>query len=146
MPLLKTSNTDLVRIDLTTPGEWVDVKRALGKDDERRRAAILLRGQAARPGERIPALDLGILLERAAIATMMVVVKAWNLIDPDTLEVAAISEENLAALSDEDMALLKETFDELYPAQRSDDDRKNSSGGGAPPSAARENSRPSSGG
>ena len=53
MPLRKTSDADLVRIDLTTPGEWVEVKRRLGVDDERNVVRRMLRGQRIAPGPSV---------------------------------------------------------------------------------------------
>lgn len=128
MPLQRTWET--VRIDLTTPGEWIEVKTKLGKDDERRRTALLLRGQPIVDG-KVQGTDAGALLAEAPFATLIVVAKNWNVIDPETGRKAQLTEANLRALSDDDLELLNSRFEELY-AEPSEADLKNSLAGGAP--------------
>ncbi len=144
MPLLKTSNTDLARIELSTPGEWVEVKRKLGKDDERRRSMLILAGQRVTAGQALTEYDLGPLLQAVAFATMEVAIKAWSIVDALTGQLAELTPANLRALCDEDVAIIAEQFGELYTPQRSDDEVKNLSASGAPPSSEKDASPPSS--
>lgn len=125
MPLLKTSNTEVERIELSTPGEWVEVKRRMGKDDERREMSNRMRGQTIAPGSEITELDLGALNENAPFARLEAVLRNWNLIDPDTGRVAQVTAANIRALSDEDMGIISARMTELYAPPLSDDDRKN---------------------
>lgn len=122
MPLERTWET--IRIHLTDPTEWIEVKARLGRDDERRRTALLLRGQPIVNG-RVQANDAGALLAEAPFATLITVAKSWNVKDPETGRVAELSEANLRALSDADLELLNAKFEELYAPPLSDDDAKN---------------------
>lgn len=146
MPLQKTSNTDLVRIDLSTPGEWVDAKRKLGKDDERRRSMLILAGQRVEPGQVLTEYDLGPLLQAVTFATMEVAIRRWSITDEATGQPAALTAANLRALSDADLDLISAKFGEMYAPPRSDDETKNSSASGAPPSSDRGGSPASSDG
>lgn len=119
----RTSNTDVERIELSSPGEWIEVKRKMGKDDERRRSAIMLRGQPVVDGEI--QFDAGVLMEAAPFATLFVVAKKWNVVDPETGRVASLNEANMRALSDEDMAIIKAKFEELYAEPLTEDQAKN---------------------
>lgn len=121
----RTSNTDVVRIELSTPGEWVDVKRRMGVDDERRRNALMLRGQPLKPGGQLTELDAGALVAEAPFATLVVVARAWNVTDPETGKRAALTEENLRALSDEDLAIVQAKFEELYAPALTEEQGKN---------------------
>lgn len=123
MPLQRTSNTDLERIELSTPGEWIEVKRKMGKDDERRRTALMLRGQPVVDGNI--QFDAGVLMEEAPFATLFVVAKKWNVVDPETGRVASLNEANMRALSDEDMAIIKAKFEELYAPPLDEEQAKN---------------------
>lgn len=125
MPLQRTSDTDVERIPLTDPDEWIEVKRKLGKDDERRRTSMLLRGQMVRAGESITVFDAGASLAFAPFATLFTVAKKWNVKDPETGRVAALTEGNMQALSDEDMALINAAFERLYAEPLSEEALKN---------------------
>lgn len=121
-----TSDTDLVRIDLTD-GDWIEVKRSLGKDDERRRTAILLRGQKRSPtaaGEM--ELDVGALYDAAPFATLEVALKAWSLKNPVTNKVAAITPETIRAISDEDMEIINAEMEKRYGEPLTEEQEKNS--------------------
>lgn len=146
MPLLKTSNTDLVRVELSTPGEWVEVKRKLGKDDERRRSMLILAGQRVTAGQPLTEYDLGPLLQAVAFATMEVAIKQWSIVDAETGKPADLTAANLRALSDEDVALISAAFGEMYAPPRSDDETKNLSASGAPSSKTAGESPSNSGG
>ena len=124
MPLQRTWEVE--RVALSTPGEWIEIKKKLGKDDERRRNGILLRGQTVRAGETITEFDAGPMVEEAPFATLLVAAKAWNIIDPETGRKAPLTEANMRALSDEDLALVNTRMDELYAPPLTEDEAKNS--------------------
>lgn len=129
MPLIRTSNTDLVRIELPAADEWVEVKRALGKDDERTVQFRLLSGNQVDPARlkaiaADPKLDMGALVDAATFATLEVAIKRWSFEEP-------VTPENIRALDDDSLEVIKQRLNELYPGPRTDDERKNSSGGGA---------------
>lgn len=123
MPLLKTSDRDLVRIDLPTPGEWVEVKARLGRDDEREIQRRMLRGQNVKPGEVPEAFDLGLILDAATFCTLEVAIKAWSFSEPVTAE-------NLRALDDASIDAINRRLNELYPEQRTEAAKNGSSGSG----------------
>lgn len=126
MPLGKTSETDLERIDLSTPGEWVDVKRVLGVDDERQRVSLMLAGQRLAPGQMLADFDAGAMYGVAQFATLEVAIKRWSVLDPSTGRVAALSPANIRALTDDDLALITARLDVLYTPPRSEAEAKNS--------------------
>lgn len=129
MPLLKTSDRDLVRIDLPENGEWIEVKRALGKDDEREIQRRLLTGQLIRQGEPLREFDAGAAIDMGTFATLEVACKRWSFKE-------ALTAANLRALDDASLAVIIERLNELYPAPLTEDEAKNSSGAGAPQSLA----------
>lgn len=133
MPLNLTSDADLERIDLPAQGEWVSVKRKLGKDDEREITRRTLAGQMVSRAELTHIadfeFDLGVAVDSATFATLEVAIKEWSF--PEE-----ITARNIRALDDASLSAIKTKLEELYPGPRSDDDRKNSSGNGAPPSSA----------
>ena len=105
MPLLRTSDNDLERIQLTDPDEWVEVKRRLGKDDERERLRLINNARVLDAGGKPGGVgETGTLVELATFATMQVAVKRWNVRDPETNRVALLTARNLRALSDDDVA------------------------------------------
>lgn len=123
MPLQRTWET--VRIDLTTPGEWIEVKTKLGKDDERRRTALLLRGQRIRAGESLTEFDAAAMFDAAVFATIEVAAQAWSVRDPETNKVAELTPANIRALSDEDIAIISRKLEEMYTPPLSEDEAKN---------------------
>lgn len=139
-----TSDADLVRIEVTD-GDWVEVKRALGRDDERRVVQVLLNGAKLDMTLEVRT-QLGDMQDGIVFATLEVALKRWSLRDPETNRVADINRRTIRALDDADLAIIRDKLDELYPGPRSDDERKNSSGGGAPPSETKEASLQNSAG
>lgn len=123
MPLARTWEVE--RIALSSPGEWIEVKAKMGKDDERRRTSLLLRGQPIVDG-RVVANDAGALLAEAPFATLIAVARNWNVIDPETGRKAQLTEANLRALSDEDMEIINARFEELYEPALPEEQAKNS--------------------
>lgn len=137
MPLQKTSNDDLVRVHLPAPGEWVDVKARLGRDDERARIARMLQGQKVRAGEAITEFDFGALYDFAVFATMEVAIKRWSFKDP-------LTPSNLRALDDDSVNAITAWFEEHYEQPRTEAAAKNSEGAGLTPFSTKAQSRPSS--
>lgn len=124
--LQRTSDSDLVRVELTG-GDWARVKRRLGRDDERRRVRLTLRGQEVDAQSRtvLRVLDAGALYDEAVFATIEVALKEWSLIDPVTGEVAEITSASIRAMADEDVAVLSAALDELYESPLTEDQAKN---------------------
>lgn len=121
-----TSDTDLVRIDLTD-GDWIEVKRALGKDDERRRTSIMLRGQKSTlEGAGDMEVDFGALFDTAPFATLEVALKHWSLKDPTTNRVAPITRTTIRAIGDEDMEIIAAELEKLYGEPLTEEQEKNS--------------------
>lgn len=125
MPLHKYSNSDLVRIDLPAEGEWVEVKRKLGRDDERAIARKLLAGQAAGTlAEGLEGADAGALYDAAVFSTLEVAIKRWSFCDENG-KPEPVTPSNIRALDDESLECINTRLDELYPKARSEEEQKN---------------------
>lgn len=121
MPLDHGDKT-LVRIDLPEPGEWVEVKRKLGRDDERMSMQIMFTGQKKKLADGTPTfdeLDVGPFLGVAEFAVMSVAIQKWSFPEPITLA-------NCQALDDASVECIKAKLEELYPAPRGESEAKNS--------------------
>lgn len=145
MPLLR--NDDLVRIDLPAEGEWVEVKRRLGRGDEVAVQKAIMTGlklpaeiitrlaepglTAAKLGEAVMSqgIDAATFLEGAQFATLEVAIKAWSFDDE-------VTPEGIRELDGESIDVIVARLNDLYPGPRTDDDRKNSSASGRAPSSA----------
>lgn len=130
MPLLL--KPALVRVPLTTEGEWVDVKERPSAGDRTYVQDASMRQAANIAGDLVPSL------QAALWAAVEVGVVAWSF-------ETELTPENLRLLTTEDFDLVKERIDELW-ATRTDDERKNSSGRLPAPSTPAGRSRKSSGG
>lgn len=144
MPLLLVPDTDVERIELPAPGEWVDVKRRFGTDDDREVTRLILNVRRVRTeelGQAMADLELGVgdVIDLARFAKMQVAIKAWSFDAP-------ITARTVRALDDASVAAITARLEELYGEPRSDDDRKNSSEPGAPPSIPADTSQASSAG
>lgn len=139
MPLQKTDDRDLEHIDLPAEGEWVEVKRRLGKDDEREITRRMLLGQKVTPGQALDDWDAGEMHDRATFSTIEVALKKWSFTEP-------ITPANIRALDDDSLAVITAKLDELYPAPRTDDEVKNSSAPSAARTSTAESSPKNSGG
>lgn len=124
--LQRTSDSDLVRVELSG-GDWARVKRRLGKDDERRRVRLTLRGQKVDPKARkvLGELDAGALYDEAVFATFEVALREWSIVDPLTGEIAEITSESIRAMADDDVKLLSVALNELYEPPLTEDQAKN---------------------
>lgn len=125
MPLLRTSNTDLERIYLSDPTEWIDVKRKQGKDDERAIQRLINNARTLDAAGNVTGWETGTLIELASFATLEVVAKKWNVIDPETGRVAPLTGQALRALSDEDLAIVQARLEELYGEPKTEAELKN---------------------
>lgn len=144
MPLLLVSDSDVERIELPAPGEWVDVKRRFGMDEDREVTRLILnvrRVRAEEIGKAMADLELGAgdIIDLARFAKMQVAIKAWSFDAP-------ITARTVRALDDASLAAITVRLEELYGEPRSDDDRKNSSEPGVPPSTPADTSQASSAG
>lgn len=137
MPLLRTLDTDLETIPLPTDGEWVKVKRKMGRDDERAVTRLLLAGKPATAETRIT-IDAAQLSD-AVFCTMQVVLKEWSFAE-------AINADNIRALDDASVECIAGRIGELYESPRTEEATGNSSGDGARLSLVEEPSpKPSAG-
>lgn len=125
MPLLLKPET--VRVDLPTPGEWVDVKRRLSKGDQTRiaGAAFKLRAGVSRAGAAD--VDAAIDYEATVFTGLDVGIVSWSFSEP-------VTPQNIRALDQESYDVIAAACNELWEP-RKEEDRKNSSGNGAPPSS-----------
>jgi len=126
---LELGDRSLVQIDLPTEGEWVRVKRAISKYDERE-VAMRANARAKTLGIDVDTSDALFAVE-LSYATLVVVLKQWSFPDP-------ITPETVRSLDDAAQTVVFDRLLELYPQPRTDDDRKNSLEGGAPPSEVEE--------
>ena len=144
MPLLLVPDTDVERVQLPVDGEWVDVKRRFGTDDDREVTRLILNVRRIRSDEMgadLGNIELGAgdIIDLAKFAKMQVAIKAWSFDAP-------ITHRTVRALDDASVDVIAARLEELYGTPRSDDDRKNSSEPGAQPSEPADDSRPSSAG
>lgn len=124
MPL--TSRDDVVRIELSTPGEWVDVKRRLSKGEQTRIQAsgvdlkMALNGDVVGVHGDLPADQV---LDTVTFRGLEIGIVAW------CFDVE-LTPENIRLLDPDDYDIIKERLDELW-RPRSDDEKGNSGGAGA---------------
>ena len=124
MPL--TRQLPPVRIELSTPGEWVDVKARLSQGDAAaiQNAAFRFRAGVHRVAgaELAPDVDVDIDVEATTFIGLERGIVAWSFPEP-------VTPENIRDLDTADYAILAERTTALWD-NRSDDDRKNSSANG----------------
>lgn len=113
MPLVRTSNTDLVRIDLPAEGEWVEVKRALGRDEERLVQKRVKSAFRVEPVSGAIGLDFGEAEDVATFGTLELAIKKWSFKEP-------ITAASIRALDDASLDAIKERLNELYPGALGD--------------------------
>lgn len=149
MPLLRTSTADTVRIDLPAEGEWVEVKRTLGRDDERSVARRV--GEAAeivfdlRGRPLHTKFNAVLAAELQKFASLEVAIVRWSFREPNGQPVA-ITSETLRALDDASVDVITERLNELYTPAYVEAETKNSSGAGLRAIAGSGQSRNSSAG
>lgn len=127
MPLLMGS-TQTVRIALPTEGEWVEVKRALSRADEReiqRRVLSAARVDVAAAGA--VELDAGLAYDAAEFATLEIAIQRWSFAEQ-------ITPRALRCLDDASLAAIKDELNRLYPGPLPEAEKNGSSGSGATPS------------
>lgn len=109
MPLLMGSTTT-VRIDLPTPGEWVEVKSALSRADEREVQRRVLSAARVDVGGNAVAveLDAGRAYDAAEFAALEIAIQRWSFAEQ-------ITPATLRCLDDASLAAIKARLNELYP-------------------------------
>lgn len=133
MPLIRASNTDTVRIELPAEGEWVDVKRTLGRDDERYITRRV--GEAARVvfdvyGRPVSTEFNGVLAqELQRFAAMEVAIVRWSFRDENGKPVPVLPD-IMRALDDASVDRITEELNRLYTPAYTEAEVKNSSGTG----------------
>ena len=135
MPLILKPET--VRVPLSCPGEWVEIKSRLSKGDATKISAASFKLRAA-IRDNAESYDVGLDYEASVFAGLEVGVVAWSFPEP-------LTPENLRGLSEEDYEIISRRANELWE-RRSDDESKNSPGGGPTTSSAEELHQPSSSG
>ncbi|PKN81530.1 MAG: hypothetical protein CVU47_06340 [Chloroflexi bacterium HGW-Chloroflexi-9] len=133
MPL-EPANRDHVRIDLPAEGEWVNVKGALSRADERE-IGIRTRARAEVLGLPVDGSS-AVLRNEGALMVLSVVIRAWSYPEPITIE-------SVRRLDDDSKNVIFARLADLYPPARTDDDRKNSPAPGVTPSESAAASLPS---
>lgn len=127
MPLV--SNDDVVRIDLTTEGEWVEVKRRLSKHDQTAVQLAVIGDERVSVSSNGPSsldsIAAGAAIEAAQWATLDVALVRWAF-----TEDAPPARADVRRLSEEDYDLIVARLNELY-APRSKEEQGNSGGSGA---------------
>ncbi len=135
MPLVKKVP---VRIELSTPGEWVDVKNRLSSGDE---AYIEAAGfqlntsmNMSMSKEEMQGQDLDLKVDYAAtkFAGLEVGIIAWSFTEEDGSP-TPITPANIRDLEPEDYDILANKVNEIWQKPRTDDVRKNSSTDGSAP-------------
>jgi hypothetical protein len=136
------AKSELIHIDLPTPGEWVRVKPAWGPRDEKLKSRNLFHGQTvatSNVGAALETLDVGTLATFAPYAQMVVAIQEWSFDAPITME-------EIIGLDDASRDCITAELDRLYPKPRTDDEAGNSEGSGAPLSLTAATTRKSSAG
>ena len=123
MPLIQ--GNEVTRLDLPTPGEWVEVKTRVSKGDLVAVMRTIFAGVTLDEKGRA-LLDAGEAVERATFATLERVIVRWSFDVPPTAE-------NLRALDIDSFDAIKDALEELYPQERTEEERKNSNGHGPMP-------------
>lgn len=136
MPLIL--NAPPVRVELTTQGEWVDLKSRLSKGDQARIQAAAFKVQIAMTAMRAGDGDISLDYEASVFAGLEVGIIGWSFAEP-------LTPANIRGLDPDDYALISARANELWQP-RSDDEAKNSSASGATPSGEKAESPPSSNG
>ena len=136
MPLV--NNAEPVRVELTTPGEWVDLKRRQSKGDQVRVQAAGLRMQMSQNGD-ITGVNIEAtaeeVMESVTFLALEIGIVAWSF--PE-----ALTRENIRLLDPDDYALIVKAADELW-SPRSDAEKKALSENGSTLSREKATSRKS---
>jgi hypothetical protein len=126
VPLRKRSN-ETVRIDLSTPGEWVDVRRALGIDQERAIQRALLNkaravGQVGDDGRfaigQTYELPMGEMVDLSTFSTLEHAIVAWSFDEP-------VQPATIRLLDEPDVEIITKALNELYKPAPAAEERKN---------------------
>lgn len=126
MPLV--SKTDAVRVDLSTPGEWVELKRRMSKGEQTRVQACGLKLKMTTNGSVMGVdadMDAEQVLDGVTFLALELGIVGWSF--PEEL-----TAENIRLLDPDDYEIIRVQADELW-APRTDDERKNLSANGVTP-------------
>lgn len=133
MPMFLNGERPTVRIDLPTPGEWVEVHPQLSAGERRRLTSAgveqhlrLKNGMRALESE--VDIDTDALLDAVAFRALEIGIVSWSFPVP-------VTPEAIRALDEHSHDYVTKRLDALWKA-RTDDDRGNSGELGAAPSAA----------
>jgi len=117
MPLIDPNDT--IRIDLPTPGEWVEVRRQLSKGEQvQLQKAIFAEPPAFDEKRGIRLDDLRIDWEAIQLRVLELAIVRWSFPEP-------VTPETIRRLDIDSANYLYERLNELY-ASRSPEERKNS--------------------
>lgn len=111
MPLVR--DDDLVRIELTTPDEWVEVRRKLNAGELRRLAGVAAAARPLAEGSASPG-EAASILDQLGFAGLEIGIRRWS------FEVE-LTPENLRRLSQEDYDLISARCDELWRTRSTDE-------------------------
>lgn len=111
MPLVR--DDDLVRVELSTPGEWVEVRRQLSAGELRRLAGV---ATAARPlvDGNVTIQEAAGLMDSLGFAGLEIGIRRWSF-------EAEVTPENIRRLSQDDYELVSERCDDLWKTRSSDE-------------------------
>lgn len=124
MPLID-AQSELVQIDLPTPGEWVKVKRRLSLDDRDHIRSASVRGQTITtvgPDRHVEA-SVETILRAMERAKAEVAVVQWSFDVP-------VTPESLGMLDEDSWFYLRDKLDEMYPGERTEAEKNDYSGSG----------------
>ncbi len=117
------SDSDLERVPLSTPGEYVDLKRQPSHRDRTLLRAAAIRLSIQFTGDQTADVDQdGAIVEAIEFLGLDLAIKAWSLPEP-------LTPENIRQLPDADYEILASRLKELWQP-RSEGDSKNVSGNG----------------
>jgi hypothetical protein len=117
MPLIDPNDT--IRIDLPTPGEWVEVRRQLSKGQEvEMRKSMLAEPPVCDATQGIRLDDLRVDWEAFELKIIELAIVRWSFPEP-------VTPENIRRLDIDSANYLYKRLNELY-ASRSPEERKNS--------------------
>lgn len=137
MPLI--SDSDLVRIDLPAPGEYVMVKEKLSRGDRVRVQQALVGEARVVSGANSMDLSASAIMDAAEFATLDIAIKQMFLVVTKGGEPAHVepTSANIRKLDPASVDCIKAALEELYPVELSEDECRNLSANGRRSSKAK---------
>lgn len=111
MPL--TRSDDVLKVELSTPGEWAELRRRISAGEERRIAAAAVASQRLLDGTAAVADMEQIMLHLAFVGLEIGVVR-WSFEEP-------VTPENLRRLDPTDFDVLSERCNELWKPREAEE-------------------------